>query len=100
MEVGLYILVTYDVTSGDSTGFKRLGRVARICARYGQRVQYSVFECLVDPAQYEALKHELSRVIDSSRDSLRFYNLSKRWQNKIEHIGTKQPYDPEEALVI
>jgi len=96
----LYILVTYDVASGDSAGSRRLRRVAKICTRYGQRVQFSVFECLIDPAQYEALKHELSEVIDGSRDSLRFYNLGKRWQNRVEHIGAKQPYDPEKALII
>lgn len=96
----MYILVTYDVASGGLAGSKRLRHVAKICTRYGQRVQFSVFECLIDPAQYEALKHELSKVIDSSKDSLRFYNLGKRWQNRVEHIGAKRPYDPEEPLII
>ena len=96
----MYVLITYDVASEGATSAKRLRRVAKICTRYGQRVQFSVFECLVDPAQYEALKHELSEVIDEPRDSLRIYNLGKRWQHRVEHIGAKRPYDPEDALVI
>jgi CRISPR-associated protein Cas2 len=96
----MYVLITYDVASGGSAGARRLRRVAKICTSYGQRVQFSVFECLVDPAQYETLKHELSEVVDESRDSLRLYNLGKRWQNRVEHIGAKQPYNPEGALVI
>ena len=96
----MYVLITYDVASGGSAGARRLRRVAKICTSYGQRVQFSVCECLVDPAQYETLKHELSEVVDESRDSLRLYNLGKRWQNRVEHIGAKQPYNPEGALVI
>lgn len=96
----MYVLVTYDVASGDVSGASRLRRVAKICTSYGQRVQYSVFECLVDPSQYEQLKHELARVIDESSDSLRFYNLGKQWKNKVEYVGVKAAYDPEGFLCI
>lgn len=96
----MYVLITYDVASEGAAGARRLRRVAKICTRYGQRVQFSVFECLVDPAQYESLKHELSEVVDESRDSIRFYNLGKRWQHRVEHVGVKRPYDPEGALIV
>lgn len=96
----MYVLVTYDVASGDAGGARRLRRVAKLCTEYGQRVQYSVFECLLEPAQYEHLKEELSDVIDSSRDSLRFYNLGKNWQRRVEHIGAKQSYNAEGFLFI
>lgn len=96
----MYVLVTYDVASGDVGGARRLRRVAKICTGYGQRVQCSVFECLVDPSQYEQLKYELAQVIDEVRDSLRFYNLGKQWKNKVEHVGAKDSYDPEGFLCI
>lgn len=96
----MYVLVTYDVASGDSSGAKRLRKVAKLCVKHGQRVQYSVFECLLEPAQYEHLKHELRESIDLEKDSLRFYNLGKNGKNRIEHIGAKQSYDPEGLLFI
>ena len=64
------------------------------------RAVFSVFECLVDPGQYESMKHELARIIDEGRDSLRFYNLGKNWKNRVEHIGAKDSYDPEDLLCI
>ena len=96
----MYVLVTYDVASSETGGAKRLRRVAKICTRYGQRVQLSVFECLVEPAQFARLKHELTQVIDKDRDSLRFYNLGKNWQSRVEHIGAKDTYDPEGLLIL
>lgn len=96
----MYVLVTYDVASSEVGGASRLRKVAKICTRYGQRVQNSVFECLVDPSQFECLKHELSKVIDEQRDSLRFYYLGKQWKNRVEHIGAKDSYDPEGFLCI
>ena len=96
----MYVLVTYDVSTEDKAGAGRLRRVAKICTRYGQRVQFSVFECLVDPAQYESMKHELRGVIDEESDSLRFYNLGKRWQGRVDHIGAKAPYNPEGTLLV
>lgn len=96
----MYILVTYDVCSKDATGNRRLRKVAKICAQYGQRVQSSVFECLVSPAQYEEIKHQLCNVIDERRDSLMFYNLGKNWRRRVERMGVKCPYDPEDVLLI
>ena len=96
----MYVLITYDVSGEGGSGLKRLRRVAKICARYGQRVQFSVFECLLDPAQYEALKHEIRQAIDESKDSVRFYNLGRRRQGRVQHIGAKRPYDPEGTLMV
>ena len=96
----VYVLVTYDVSNCNTAGARRLRRVSKICTRYGQRVQFSVFECLVDPAQYELMKHELSEEIDLNADSLRFYNLGKHWQSRVEHIGAKASYNPQGSLVI
>lgn len=95
----MYVLITYDVSS-DGDGARRLRNVAKICVQYGQRVQYSVFECLVNPAQFEEMKASLVRVIDSERDSLRFYNLGKRWKTRVECYGVEQSYDPEGLLII
>lgn len=96
----MYVLVTYDVATSDPGGARRLRRVAKICTEYGQRVQFSVFECLVDPGQYETLKHRLSRVIDEEHDSLRLYNLGKNWKERVEKIGADRSYDPEGLLCI
>lgn len=96
----MYVLVTYDVSTTDSGGIRRLSRVAKICTRYGQRVQNSVFECLVDPAQFETLRHDLLSVINEKSDSLRFYNLGKHWKSRVEHIGAKDTYDPEGVLIM
>lgn len=75
-------------------------RVSKICTEYGQRVQYSLFECLVDPGQYELLKHRLNQVIDEEKDGLRFYNLGKNWKGRVEKMGTSHAYDPEGLLYI
>ena len=96
----MYVLVTYDVRSSDPGGEKRLRKVAKVCTKYGQRVQYSVFECLVDPAQYLMMKHDLMKIIDKENDSLRFYNLGKNWKNRVEHVGAKGGYDPEGAIIV
>ena len=96
----MYVLVTYDVASGDGDGARRLRRVAKLCVEYGQRVQFSVFECLLEPAQYERLKHDLLDVIDRKHDSLRFYNLGGNWKRRVEHFGAKGSYDPEGPLII
>lgn len=96
----MYVLVTYDVATGDAAGARRLRRVAKLCVQYGQRVQHSVFECLVDPAQYEFLKHELTKLIDVKKDSVLFYNLGKNWKPRVERIGLREAYDPEGLLLI
>lgn len=93
------VLVTYDVNTETDEGKKRLRRVARVCVNFGQRVQNSVFECLVDPAQFTMLKHSLLENIDEETDSLRFYFLGKNWKNRVEHYGAKGGYDPEGLLV-
>lgn len=96
----MYVLVTYDVATDDSAGARRLRRVAKLCVEHGQRVQSSVFECLVDPAQYEVLKHELAKVIDEKKDSILFYNLGKNWKPRVERLGSNGAYDPEGLLLI
>lgn len=96
----MYVLVTYDVAGNDCGSASRLRRVAKLCCQFGQRVQYSVFECLLTPSQYVELKEHLLSVIDQTRDSLRFYNLGKNRNNRVEEFGAKRPYDPEGLLFI
>lgn len=95
----MLMLVTYDVATGDADGRRRLRRVARICQDYGQRVQYSVFECQVDAAQWTILRTRLISEIDETVDSLRFYRLGANWRGRVEHVGAKASYDPDGALV-
>lgn len=102
MEVGIHLLVliTYDVSTTDAAGRKRLTRVAKMCQNFGQRVQNSVFECVLDTTQFRHLKHELKALIDVEKDSLRFYNLGDKYKTKVEHIGTKESYDMEGPLIL
>ena len=85
----MLVLITYDVSTINKPGRRRLARIAKICLDYGQRVQNSVFECLVDPAQWTAFRAELLRLYKPEEDSLRFYFLGKNWERKIEHHGPK-----------
>ena len=94
------VLITYDVSTTDSAGQKRLRMVAKKCVDYGQRVQNSVFECLLEPAQFVKLRNELEAIIDKNRDSLRYYYLGTNWKRRVEHVGAKAGYDPEGTLVI
>ena len=96
----MLVLITYDVNTEDTAGRKRLRRVAKQCVNCGQRVQNSVFECLVDPAQYKLLQAKLLEIIDPAKDSLRFYQLGNKYQNKIEHFGAKTAYEPEGVLLV
>jgi len=96
----MMVLVTYDVNTVSEGGSRRLRRVAKICQNYGQRVQNSVFECLVDPAQWTSLRHRLMGIFDPEKDSLRFYFLGANWKNRVEHQGAKASYDPEGPLVL
>lgn len=96
----MLVLITYDVNTEDAAGRKRLRKVAKECVNYGQRVQNSVFECLLDAAQYCLLKNKLASLIDEQKDSLRFYNLGDRYQSRIEHIGAKETYQPEGVLML
>ena len=89
----MMILVTYDIAMDDVDGVKRLRHVSKICLDYGIRVQYSVFECEVDPAQWVSFRDKLLRAYDEKRDSLRFYKLGSGWKNKVEHHGAKPAPD-------
>ena len=96
----MLILITYDVETSSDGGQKRLRRVAKICENYGQRVQNSVFECILDSAQFVIVKDKLLKEIDMTADSLRFYRLGKNWEGKVEHVGAKPSYNPEDVLII
>ena len=96
----MMVLVSYDVRTSEPGGAKRLRRVAKICRNFGQRVQSSVFECLVDPAQWTRLRQQLIDEIDEEADSLRFYFLGAHWRNRMEHVGAKAVLDPEGPLII
>lgn len=97
----MLVLVSYDVETLNNAGKRRLRRVAKVCLDYGQRVQYSVFECIVDPAQWTSLRHQLIEEIDKEKDSLRFYFLGANWQRRIEHVGAKEVPDLErDSLII
>ena len=96
----MMVLITYDVNTEDSGGRKRLRQIAKQCVNYGQRVQNSVFECVLDPAQYKTLQAKLCKLMDPQRDSLRFYQLGKETRDKIEHFGVKAGYDPTGTLIL
>ena len=96
----MLVLITYDVNTEDAAGRKRLRRIAKECVNYGQRVQNSVFECLLDAAQCRMLQAKLCAIMDAERDSLRFYYLGKQYEKKIEHLGCKAGYRPEEPLIL
>ena len=96
----MFVLVSYDVATSNPGGPRRLRRVAKICKNYGQRVQFSVFECIVDPAQWTKLKQQLLDEIDPENDSLRFYFLGSNWRNRVEHAGAKEAFDQEGPLVV
>lgn len=96
----MLVVITYDVNTEDAAGRKRLRQIARQCVNYGQRVQNSVFECLLDTAQCRSLQDTLCRIMDPEKDSLRFYYLGKKHESKMEHFGCKQTYLPEETLMV
>ena len=96
----MLVLITYDVNTETAAGKSRLRKVAKQCVNYGQRVQCSVFECLLDTAQCKLLQAKLLSIMDQDKDSLRFYYLGKRYENKIEHFGCKPSYLPEEPLIL
>ena len=96
----MLVLVSYDVKTSDLGGSRRLRRVAKTCKDYGQRVQFSVFECIVDPAQWTVFRQRLIDEIDQEKDSLRFYFLGASWRNKLEHIGAKKSFDQEGPLIV
>jgi len=96
----MMVLVSYDVEAATKPGRRRLRRVANVCKDYGQRVQFSVFECIVDPAQWAVLRQTLISEIEEESDSLRFYFLGANWKHRVEHIGAKKTVDLEGPLVI
>jgi CRISPR-associated protein Cas2 len=96
----MFVLVSYDVATGTSQGRRRLRRVAKACLDYGQRVQHSVFECVVDPEQWARLRLRVLAEFDSGEDSLRFYFLGNNWRHRVEHHGTKPSLDMEGPLVV
>lgn len=96
----MMVLVTYDVNTEDAEGRRRLRKVAKECQNFGQRVQNSVFECLVDPVQFADLKKRLEKIIDTKSDSLRYYFLGDNWKRRVEHTGAKPTFDPEGVMMV
>ena len=96
----MMVLVSYDVMTSDNGGPKRLRRVAKACQNFGLRVQKSIFECIVDPAQWAELRAKLCEEIDLKKDSLRFYFLGSNWKRRVEHIGANEILDIEGTLII
>jgi CRISPR-associated protein Cas2 len=96
----MMVLVSYDVSTETTEGRRRLRRVAKACVDYGQRVQLSVFECLVDPTQWQILKTRLMTEFKPEEDSLRFYFLGSEWRNRVEHFGLSSAVDPEGPLIV
>ena len=96
----MLVVVCYDVATTEPEGQRRLRRVAKTCKDYGQRVQFSVFECQVDPAQWTSLKQKLIDKIDPETDSLRFYFLGANWRKRVEQVGIKKSYDPDEPMIV
>ena len=96
----MMVLITYDVNTESEGGKRRLRRVAKMCENFGQRVQNSVFECLIDPVQLSDLRFRIEKEIDKDRDSLRYYFLGANWKRRVEHVGAKKTYDPEGVIML
>ncbi|PRR82658.1 CRISPR-associated endonuclease Cas2 [Clostridium vincentii] len=96
----MLVLITYDVNTQTPLGRKRLRQVAKQCINYGQRVQNSVFECVLDAAKCREIQYKLEQIIDKDKDSLRFYYLGNNYKSKVVHIGTKDSIDVEGTLII
>jgi len=96
----MLVVVSYDVSTVEPAGRRRLRRVAKACEDFGQRVQNSVFECVVDPEQWARLRLRLMDLIDEEEDSLRFYFLGKNWRRRVEHVGAKPTVDLEGPLIL
>ena len=95
----MLVIITYDVNTQNSAGKKRLRNVAKVCVNYGQRVQNSVFECVMDQAKCREVKHKLTGLIDKEDDSLRIYYIGNNYKNKLEHIGVKPSFNVEEDVL-
>lgn len=96
----MMVLITYDVNTETAQGKRRLHKVAKQCQNYGQRVQNSVFECIIDPALFKQLQAKLEKIIDPEKDSLRYYYLGNEWRNRVEHVGAKPGIDLEGSLIV
>lgn len=96
----MLVLISYDVSTKNAEGKKRLRRISKICCDWGQRVQFSLFECSLTPAQWISVRAQLIKNINTKEDSLRFYFLGASWKRRIEHIGAKPSYDPEGLLIL
>lgn len=96
----MQVLITYDVETVSSDGKRRLRQVAKVCIDYGQRVQNSVFELNIYPADLVNIKNKLEKIIDTKKDSIRIYNLGKNWENRVETLGRDNSYNPEKDLLI
>ena len=96
----MLVVIAYDVNTETSAGRARLRKVAKACVNFGQRVQNSVFECILDATQYRVLKHRLEQMIDPKTDRMRFYNLGDRYETRVEHVGVKEAYKPEGILIV
>lgn len=96
----MLVLVTYDVNTETAAGRKRLRKVAKACVNHGQRVQNSVFECLLDAAQYAMFKAQLTALIDPAADSLRFYQLGNHYKSRVEHVGLHPAFAQDEVLLL
>ena len=96
----MFALITYDVAVSDPGGSRRLRRVAKACQDWGQRVQFSVFECIVDPAQWTILRNRLIEEMDPEKDSMRFYFLGSNWKRRVEHVGLQKSLDQEGPLIL
>lgn len=96
----MLVLITYDVNTETAAGKKRLRKVAKECQNYGQRVQNSVFECIMDSAKTREVKEKIRKLIDEDHDSLRFYYLGEKYKNKVEHYGVRESFDLEGPLLL
>jgi len=94
------VLVSYDVAVTTPGGTRRLRKVAKACLNYGQRVQHSVFECVIDPAQWVKLKHQLETIVDPQEDSLRYYFLGSNYKRRVEHFGAKPSLDVDGPVIV
>lgn len=96
----MLVLITYDVSTIDESGKHRLRNVAKYCQKYGQRVQNSVFECIIDESQYATLQHQLLEIIDCNKDSLRFYKMGNKYKSNVDHFGVKPSYCMEDVFMV
>lgn len=96
----MFVVIAYDVSTVTNAGKKRLRLVSKACQNYGQRVQNSLFECLIDYGTFLILKQKLESTIDKQTDSLRYYYLGNKWNGKVEHVGAKESYNPEGTIII